>query len=202
MAEISYRPNDEIGIRGINSEDLLKSFHQFVKNGYHYKPYSHARLNPLLPVQTLTMTKTGDTVKVSQSVTVEGTGNIRTIMSYNAEDFLGTVESLFNEGFILYQAPIMHHGRYSATVIKEGAAEVHPEPLHKPEPVVEQADIPVVSEDTPVEMPDEIELFDMNKAQGMTTKEELYDYALKFNFKLDKRKSLEAMKKQLEPMVS
>lgn len=201
MAEISYRPDDEIGIRGINSEDLLKSFHQFVKNGYHYKPYSHSRLNPLMPVQSLTMTKTGDTVKVSQSVTVEGSGNLRTIMSYNAEDFLGTIESLFNEGFVLYQAPIMHHGRYSATVIKEGAPVVQPEPLQKTAPVIAE-DTPVVSEDTPVEKPEEIELFDLNKAQGMTTKDELYDYALKFNFKLDKRKSLEAMKKQLEPMVS
>lgn len=200
MAEISYRQNDEIGIRGINSKDLLTALHQQVKNGYHYKPYSHTRQNPVLPVQSITVTKTGDKVVPTASVTVEGTGNLRTILSYNAEDFLGTVEDLFVQGFDLYDAPVMHHGRYSATLVKQGAAQIE-EPRIE-EPVVAAEDVPVLSDDEPVEKPEDIEVFNMNTAQSMTTKDELVAYASKFNFKLDKRQSLEAMQKKLETMVS
>lgn len=210
MAQISYRPNDEIGIRGINSADLLQGMETFVKNGYHYLPLSHYRQSPISPLQSITMTKDPEKrVQISESATVSGDESSTTVSSYNAEDFLGICEKLFEREFLLKDAPVMFHGRYSATFSK-----VHHDTgvLHNPEDnastlpelpaeeVTSPEDTPVLADDVVTDTEAE-ESFNLNHALSLTTKDELAEYAGKFGFKLDKRGALESMQEKLKVMV-
>lgn len=202
MAQISYRQNDEIGIRGINSADLLQGMETFVKNGYHYLPLSHYRQSPISPVQAISMTKDqSKRVEISSSASVIGDEDQMAVTSYNAEDFLGICEDLFRKEYFLVDAPVMFHGRYSATFSKVAHDTTV---LYNPEDtvteVVNAEDVPVIADEA---APEEVveEEFNLNHALTLSTKDELADYAAKFGFKLDKRGALESMQEKLKVMV-
>lgn len=199
MAMRTYHDDNLISIIGINTLDLLTAFQEYVKEGYRYKAFSHSRLNPILPNQRLTVTKdSSDYVQsISGATQIETTlnGHVN-VVAYNAEDFLGTVEDLILRGYNFTSAPVMYTGRYSATFVPSGYVSIEEPEEVIPEDIPTLADTPVVDE---VIKKDD---FDKNYAFTLVSKDDLFDYAESYGFKLDKRKSLPSMRSQLEGLIS